>query len=116
MIGSLNVHARDGATVVTLTEEIDVGTAADLGGALVEAVPSDATGLVLDLAAVRYVDSAGIRMLFNVARQLERYRQGLALALPDTSPLQRLFKITDLGEVATICGDIEDCIAGLRTH
>lgn len=116
MIGPLNVYTRDGATVVTLTDEIDVGTAANLGDALVEAVPSDATGLVLDLAAVRYVDSAGIRMLFNVARQLERYRQGLALALPDTSPLKRLLKITDLGEVATICCEVGDCVAGLRHH
>lgn len=116
MTGPLNVSARAGATVVTLTDDIDVGTAADLGDALVEAVPSDSSGLVLDLTSVRYVDSAGIRMLFTVARQLERYRQGLALALPGTSPLQRLLKITDLAEVATICYEVPDCIAGLRRH
>lgn len=112
--GPLDASQQDGATVVRLAGEIDVVTAAELGDALVEAVPSSSLGLVLELSGVRYVDSAGIRMFFGVARQLTRYRQALGLALPDASPLQRLIKVTDLGEVATICAEIDDCITGLR--
>lgn len=108
----IEVRAEPGVVVVRLVDDadIDIVTSVELGDVLLEAVPNSARGLVLDLRAVRYVDSAGVRMLFGLARQLSTSRQRLGLWLPESSPLRRLIKITSLDEVAVICADLQDCV------
>jgi anti-anti-sigma factor len=90
--------------------DIDISHAAELGDVLLAAVPNEAAGQVLDLGGVQYLDSAGVRMLFSLARQLAIRRQGLGLSLPDGSPLARLIEITKLEEVAIIGKALEECV------
>lgn len=93
--------------------DIDITNAADLADLLLESVPSSARGMVLDLRQVEYVDSAGIRMLFGLARQLATGRQRLGLWLPESSPVRRLVSITNLDQVAIVCADEAGCIAAV---
>lgn len=114
----IEFRGQDGAEVATLQEhaDIDIGCAVELGELLLEAVPNHSLGLVLDLSTVDYVDSAGIRMLFGLARQLLMSRQGLSLCVPEASPLVRLVQITKLEEVAVVCSTVQEGLDELRSR
>ena len=56
--------------VARLTGEVDMTNAAYIGDELTKAVPNEALGLVIDLTGTRYLDSAAIELLFELARKL----------------------------------------------
>ena len=81
--------AVDGALV--LAGEIDSYTAAELADRLAGDPPAD----VLDLAAVTFIDSSGLRVLVEGHQQ--RIEQGKRLVLRSPSaPVQRLLEISGL--------------------
>jgi anti-sigma B factor antagonist len=100
--------------IVRLSGEIDLANTPSLSAAVLEAVPNDAAGLVVDLAEVRYIDSVGIRMLFTFVRSLHDSRQGMAIAVPPESPVQKLLKITHLDEAVVFRASIDEAVVALR--
>jgi anti-anti-sigma factor len=74
-------------------------------------VPNGAIQLIIDLADTRYLDSAAIALLFDVAKRLGRRRQGLRLVLPQGSPLERVLALTEVNSVAPIHGDLDSALA-----
>ena len=94
---------RQGGTVVgRLTGEVDMTNAGLVRDRLLDAVPNDVLALVLDLGGCRYLDSAGIEVIFDLSRRLQRRRQELRLVLPSGSPLARVLELTDVGSAAPI--------------
>lgn len=89
--------------VARVAGEVDLANAAQLRRELA-ALASDAVdGMVVDVTDVSYADTAGIKVLFDLARDLRRRDQALAVAVPAASLLRRLLKITNFQEVAAIC-------------
>lgn len=89
-----------------VTGEIDLANAPRVREDLL-AMASDAAGLVVDLTEVAYLDSAGVRVLFQLARDLRQRDRPLLVTLPADSPLRRVLKVTSFHEVAAICDDTE---------
>jgi anti-anti-sigma factor len=108
-----SMTTSDGVTIASLAVEIDLANAAQIYGELLRGVPSDSRGLVVDLSAVRYLDSAGIRSFFDLARELQISRQVIALVVAVESPLPRLVKITRLDEVAIVSSTVEGCLEAI---
>jgi anti-sigma B factor antagonist len=103
---------RQGAAVVAhLSGEVDMSNSSYVGTELAGCVPNDALALVIDLARTRYLDSAAIEMLFDLARRLSRRRQQLRLMLPAGSPLTRLLELTDIASVAPVFDSLEAALA-----
>lgn len=77
---------RDGDLLVAaLTGEIDPSNASDLERSIVDAVPNDALGMLLDLTGLGYLDSAGVRLLLALADRFRWRGQQLGLvAAPDS--------------------------------
>jgi anti-anti-sigma factor len=92
------VTVDDDVVVARVGGDIDLANTPGISAKVLDAVPNDALGLVIDLSDVRYIDSVGIRMLFNFVRTLHASRQGMAIALPENSPVRKLLKITHLDE------------------
>jgi stage II sporulation protein AA (anti-sigma F factor antagonist) len=90
----------DGVLVARITGEVDGSNAVELGRALGAKLPSSAHGLVVDLSAVAYMDSAGIELLFALTRRLGERRQRLGLSVPAQSPVRRVLEICDIASVA----------------
>jgi anti-sigma B factor antagonist len=61
----LEVDVSDGIRLISVFGEVDVASAPAVGHALREAEVSAATSVVLDLAGVTFLDSAGIRVLMD---------------------------------------------------
>ena len=92
--------------VARITGEIDLANAPRLREEVLT-IAADAEGLIVDLTDVSYLDSGGVKVLFQLARALRQREQSLVVTLPVGSPLRRVLKIASLHEVATICDDLE---------
>lgn len=110
----LSKDVDEDVVVATLSGEIDIANVADIGAIILEGLPREAIGLVVNLASVSFIDSAGIRMLFDLARQTDTHRQRLGIAIDDDAPVRRLLKITNIQEVVTLAGTVEECTAAMR--
>jgi anti-anti-sigma factor len=103
---------RQGGTIVAhLSGEVDMTNSARVREELVISVPNDARALVVDLNGCRYLDSAAIEVLFDLARRLGRRRQELRLVLPQTSPLARVLTFTDVQSVAGMHETLDSALA-----
>lgn len=100
--------------VAAPTGDIDLANVERVSADLQECVPDDASGLVIDLARVRYIDSTGVHMLFELIRRLAATRQRVAFAVPEGAPVRRLLKITNVNEVAPVAPTAAEAITALE--
>lgn len=91
--------------------EIDMATAPGLRRQLAAAVPNTAKGVLLDLSPVPYIDSAGIRLLFSLAEELQTRRQQLRLVVPSHAPIQAVLRIVDIDAAAPVHCSIDEALA-----
>jgi anti-anti-sigma factor len=114
MSRGIEITRSDDVVVARLEGEVDLANTPTLSAAILEAIPNDAVGLVVDLTVVRYIDSVGIRMLFTFVRSLNASRQGMAVAIQPDSPVRNLLKITHLDEAAVFRDTVEEAAVALR--
>jgi stage II sporulation protein AA (anti-sigma F factor antagonist) len=112
-LATISVKTHDPAVVVSVTGEIDLSNARQLGPEIIETIGNDAAALVLDLSETRYVDSAGVRLVFEVANRLQRRRQVLCIVAPEGMPVRRILDLTEAGEVARLYTNLPDALAAL---
>jgi anti-anti-sigma factor len=105
------IERRGGTIVAHLSGEVDMTNAARVRDELLASVPNDALALVIDLDGCRYLDSAAIEVVFDLARRLGRRRQELKLVLPPTSPLVRVLTLTDVQSVAGVHETLDSALA-----
>ncbi|MCA1726538.1 MAG: STAS domain-containing protein, partial [Actinobacteria bacterium] len=110
----LDVTRHEGVVVVRLSGEVDLENTLELDEALQAALRGNDLGMVLDLSEVRYIDSGGIRVLFKIARTLSEEHRGLALVVPEASPLRRLLKVTRFEAAAPLCGSVPMALEAVK--
>ncbi|HTU31172.1 MAG TPA: STAS domain-containing protein [Solirubrobacteraceae bacterium] len=84
-LGDVQFTRRAGMLVAELTGEIDLSNAESVGQAIAETTSNLDAGVVLDLSALRYLDSAGIQFMFRLREQLRTRGQSFALVIPAQS-------------------------------
>ena len=113
-LAEVTFESLEGVVVARLEGEVDMSNAAALTAAITANVPRDARGLVLDVAAVEYLDSAGIHVLFELRDRLTRRGQELRLALAADSPTATALEYAGaqhtLGAADTVRGAIADLV------
>jgi anti-anti-sigma factor len=101
-------HERiDGVPIVRIRDDIDAANASVTQQQLDDALDADASSLVIDLTETRYIDSAGIAMLFRLADRLDHRRAKLVLVIPDSSQLKRLASIVGLPDVMAVLPELQ---------
>lgn len=110
-LAEIAVERHGGTVAARLSGEVDMTNAARVREELLAAVPNDALALVVDLEGCRYLDSAAIEVIFDLARRLGRRRQELRLVVPDTSPLGRVLTLTDVNSVAPVHSTLDSALA-----
>ena len=101
-----SLSEQNGFTVAEVEGEIDISNSVELGTELSHAVPNDARGLVLDLSEVTFIDSSGIRTLFDLAARLGGHQQVLHLVLPEGSQLSRTLLLLQIPAVMPVFPDL----------
>jgi anti-sigma B factor antagonist len=104
----LRLGRVNGTLVARLSGEIDLSNAAIIRRSIAESVSNLELAVVLDLSEVGYLDSAGIAMLFDLARLLGQHQQQLILVLPEASLLHRSLRVSGLPSNVPIVERVED--------
>ena len=112
-IAGFEFTERDSVLVAAVEGEIDSSNAAELRLALSERLPSASSALVLDLSSVRYLDSSGIHLLFELGRRLAARRQSLRLVVPDGAPMRRVLQLCAIETVAPMDERLDDSLSAL---
>lgn len=104
----------DGRVAVAVIDgEIDLASGMQFADETLGKMPDDAVALVVDLSGLRYIDSAGVRSLFEIASALRMREQPFALTVPEGSLLRSVLKITNVEEVAPICSTLDEALVSV---
>ena len=97
-------------TVVEVSGEVDVYTAAKLRAALDEEIAAGRNRLVVDLDAVTFLDSTGLGVLVGRLKVVRNHSGWLRLVCTQDRVL-RVFRITGLDTVIGIHDTLEDALS-----
>ena len=95
-----------------MSGEVDLSNADSVTERLVDAMPNSATALVLDLSGTQYLDSSGVRMLFELAQRLRNRGQDLELVVPDDSNVKRVLLLTEVERVVPMSSSVDAAVGG----
>jgi anti-anti-sigma factor len=112
-LAELDVDEPGDVRIAHLRGELDLSNTADVADALAAAAEQAELGLVLDMALLRHIDSAGLRLLFDLRRTLGHRRQHLALAVPADSRIREVLEMAAVRQtvpVATSVGEAVDVV------
>jgi anti-sigma B factor antagonist len=110
-----DVSARDDATVVEVSGEIDMETGAAFQEGLLHAIGAGRGGLIVDLSRASFIDSTALTSLVNAFENL-RVRGGGSLAIVASEPRMRaLFDVARLDRDFRIFQSRADALAAFET-
>ena len=96
-----------------LRGELDMSNAHQVGTSIAAAVPNDASGLVLDLTELSFIDSAGIRTLLSLVGRFGWHGQKLTFIAARGSPVRRVIELAGAGDAFMVGDPVEDGLPGL---
>jgi anti-anti-sigma factor len=100
--------------VVELSGDLDIARAAALRDELRRSIANDDVGLVVDLGEVRYLDSAGVNVLFEIAESLAERQLAFAVVIPAGGLVERVVELVDLGAAADLHQTVEAAVAAMQ--
>jgi anti-anti-sigma factor len=98
----VEVHTRGDAIRIALIGEIDLSNASEVESAVVSAISNHTTEVDLDLSAVGYLDSGGLRVVYSLAVRLHRAQIGLRITTPLDSPARRAIEVSGMTTIAAL--------------
>src|SRR5438105_3121554 len=110
MDASFDVAERGEHTVLTARGDLDVAAVPDFRASLLPLLETEAPSVVVDLTAVRFIDSAGLRVLVDGLTSARRRDGDLRVACPHAN-LRRTFEITGLNRVIAVHPSVEEATA-----
>ncbi len=109
----MTLEERRGIPVARLFGEIDIANVPGLGDRLLIGVPSEAPGLVIDLTETEYLDSSGIKLLFQTAATLRARGQELRIAVAEGSFIAHVLTVTGLHRIVPLDPSLAEAVEAL---
>jgi anti-anti-sigma factor len=98
------------AVVLRISGEIDLSNAWVVSGAMREAISNQVHAVVVDLSGVSYLDSAGVRVLFDLSRSLAEHDQRLVVVLPPGSTIRRALEVSAFHTAAQVVDTLNEAL------
>jgi anti-anti-sigma factor len=98
----VDVTVDDGNVRIAVSGEVDLANAAAVEDQIVAAITNQVATVSVDLGAVDYMDSAGMRILFSLASRLAGLQIGLEIVAPVGSPARRLVEVSGLAPLVAL--------------
>jgi anti-anti-sigma factor len=86
---------------------VDLSNVPSVRQQLLAAIPNTAKTVVLDLSDTDYLDSSGIRLIFELAERMRTRGQRLELVVPDGSFIRRVLVLTEVQQVVPIATSVD---------
>lgn len=109
-IADIQIRIHERVVIVNVTGEVDMSNANDLRGAIIDATPNEALGLVLDFTTLDYIDSAGIHLLYRLGENLRSRGQTLRVVIPPVSPASDALRLAGVQRYVDVVGELEEGI------
>ena len=93
--------------VITVSGEVDLASSPDLDTAIIAAIDSGSSSLVIDLTDVSFMDSSGLGVIVRGLKRCREADKDLDLVITNERVL-KVFGITGLDQVIPIHDSVED--------
>jgi anti-anti-sigma factor len=114
-LAQLRVETQGEVTVAHVQGEIDLSNAEEILELILEsAVERSGAGLVVELSSVSYIDSAGIRVLFELVDALDALGRPVRVVVPEESSITRILALANASHVVGLDPSLESALARLR--
>jgi anti-anti-sigma factor len=110
-LAEVNGELRGEVSIADVQGEIDASNVAEVGTLLRALVANRSFGLIVDLTATTYLDSAGINLLFALGDELRARQQRLQLVVGPRTPIARMLAVTGLDAAYPAHASVEDAVA-----
>lgn len=101
--------------VVTAAEEVDITNADCFREALLSALSAGAHGLVVDMTATTFLDSAGVTALVRATRRAAAGETVLRLAAT-SQPVLRILDLVGIDQLIDVYPSVSAAVASLPVH
>jgi anti-sigma B factor antagonist len=98
--------------IVAVVGELDISTAPELRGALVDAAAADPSHVVVDLTELEFLDSTGLGVIIGAFGRAKEAAGTLRVVCPQER-FRRLFRITGLDGLMPVDESLEAAMASL---
>jgi anti-sigma B factor antagonist len=107
--------SNDGDIVIAgVRGEIDMSNAGELGEAISRRMSNESDGLVVDLSACEYVDSAGIHVLYELQARLRNRGQEICVVVPSEAMIAEALRLADVPRAIGAAETVEAALISLR--
>jgi stage II sporulation protein AA (anti-sigma F factor antagonist) len=114
-LAQVKVEGEHGTAIVArLVGEVDLSNVDEIRADLVEMVDHDTETLILDLTDTKYLDSTGVRLLFELAERLQGRRQQLRLVVADGALVRRVVVLTQLDQRVPLDPTVEAALSAVQ--
>ena len=113
-IAEVSIERDHHGPIVHISGEIDLSNSDTLRADILELVEDGGRGMVLDLSHTSYLDSSGVRLLFDIAQRLQARRQRLVLVVSEEALIRRVVVLTKLDDVVPLVATVAEGIAALE--
>ncbi len=108
----MNTERKDGVLIAKPEGRIDGVNARDFHDALNAAIAEDDNPVIVDLAAINYISSAGLRTFLLIAKTLQQRSAEFALCSL-SEPIREIFEISGFDKIIAIHASEEEALAAL---
>ena len=108
----INPQREDGTVFAKPEGRIDGFNASDFEKALRDGVEDDDSALVVDMANISYISSAGLRAILLTAKTLANRGMKFALCAP-TGPIREVFEISGFDKIVAIHDTRSEALAAI---
>jgi anti-anti-sigma factor len=102
---------RDDVVVARIAGELDLSNVHDIADALNAAVTSGKAGLVLDLSALDHLDSAGVRLIYDLRGRLATARQNLTAVVPEGAAIREVMELAAVPATVPLFATVDEAAA-----
>jgi anti-anti-sigma factor len=106
----LRFDSQGDVLLARLSGEVDLSNVPSVREQLLAAIPNTAKAVVLDLTETAYLDSSGVRLIFELAERMRTRGQKLELVVPDDSFIKRVLVLTEVQRVVPIAASVDSAL------
>jgi anti-anti-sigma factor len=115
-LAQVDFEERGAVLVARIAGELDLSNVHDIGDALNAAVTSATSGLVLDLSALTHLDSAGVRLIFDLRGRLTTARQKLTAVVAEGAPIREVMDLAAVPATVPLFTALGDAVTAAETR
>jgi anti-anti-sigma factor len=108
----VNVDLRGDVVLARVSGEVDLSNVSTVKEQILDAVPNTAIALVLDLSGSDYLDSSGVRLIFELLERLGSRGQKLELVVPDGSFIRRVLMLMEVQQAVPMHSSLAEALRG----